>query len=74
MLPQSVKLSDEFFNDKSFKIISIGRLSEQKGFDYAIDSAKLLKQNNIDFHWYIIGEGPLRENWRSRLMKMDWMK
>lgn len=67
ILPHSVKSADEFFNDKSFKIISIGRLSEQKGFDYAIDSAKLLKQNNIDFHWYIIGEGPLREKLEKQI-------
>lgn len=67
ILPHSVKSSEEFFNDKTFKIISIGRLSEQKGFDYAIDSAKLLKQNNIDFHWYIIGEGPLREKLENQI-------
>lgn len=38
-------------------IVSIGRLSIEKGFDRAIRAAKLLKDAGIDFRWYIIGEG-----------------
>ena len=67
MLPDSSKSTDDYFNDKSFKIISIGRLSEQKGFDYAIGAASILKEYGIDFCWYIIGDGPLRENLESQI-------
>ena len=41
-------------------ILSVGRLWNQKGFDLAIDAAAVLKQQGIDFAWYIIGEGSLR--------------
>jgi len=47
---------------KPNSIISIGRLVELKGFDIAVNAAEILKKNNIDFHWYIIGEGTERHN------------
>ena len=38
-------------------ILSIGRLCEQKGFDMAITAAYELKQRNVSFSWFIIGDG-----------------
>lgn len=52
--------NDGFAEDRRFKIVSIGRLTEQKGFDYAIEAARILKDNGMSFCWYILGEGPLR--------------
>lgn len=43
-------------------LLSIGRLHSQKGFDIAIKAATILQQKNIDFIWYIIGEGAERTN------------
>lgn len=62
---------DGFIDDKRFKLVSIGRLSEQKGFDYAVDAAKILKQKDIDFCWYILGEGPLRHTLENQAKKND---
>lgn len=42
---------------KSIKILSIGRLYEQKGFDIAIEAAAKLKKEGYDFLWLIIGTG-----------------
>ena len=39
------------------KILSIGRLHPQKGFDLALQAASLLKQQNFPFQWYILGMG-----------------
>ena len=36
-------------------IVTIGRVCKQKGNDIAIETANLLKQNHIDFLWYVIG-------------------
>ncbi len=47
---------------KPDSIISIGRLVHLKGFDMAIEAAEILKEQHIEFHWYIIGEGPERQN------------
>lgn len=51
---------------KGIKILTIGRLVYQKGYEYAIEAAKYLKDKNIDFRWYSIGEG----NLKSKLEKM----
>ncbi len=41
-------------------ICSCGRLSPVKGFDMAVEAAKLLKENGVDFVWYFVGDGPER--------------
>ena len=48
-------------------VLSIGRLMDQKGFDLAISAASILKKNNIDFHWYIIGDGELRKDLENQI-------
>lgn len=58
---EMLSANDGFYVDKKFKILSIGRLMEQKGFDMAIDAAKILKDYELDFCWYILGDGPLRK-------------
>lgn len=45
------------FEGKENIILSIGRLCEQKGFDMAITAAYELKQRNVSFSWFIIGDG-----------------
>lgn len=51
---------DGFLDDKHFKIVSIGRLTRQKGFDFAVDSAKILSSKGVNFCWYVLGNGELR--------------
>ncbi|HAT4243745.1 glycosyltransferase [Clostridium perfringens] len=68
------KLSDEYFPDdyknyKGTKIVSIGRLNKIKGYDMAIEAAKILKDNKIDFKWFIVGEGLERDNLTSLIKK-----
>lgn len=54
---QCVKKSLEFSSclPECFNIITVGHLSESKGTDLAIDTALLLKNNNVLFHWTFIG-------------------
>lgn len=51
---------EEYQNCKGLKLISIGRLNYQKGFDYAIEAARILKDKGVDFSWFIIGSGELK--------------
>lgn len=51
----------EFTKEDGIRIISIGRLVHLKGFDIAIDAARILKENKISFKWFVIGEGILKE-------------
>ncbi len=41
-------------------LCSCGRLSPVKGFDIAVNSAKILKEKGFDFLWYFVGDGPER--------------
>lgn len=43
--------------EKSLKILSVGRLVEAKAFHLAVEAAGILRKNNVDFKWYIIGGG-----------------
>lgn len=49
------------------KLLSIGRLAEQKGFDMAIDAAAMLKGKGVAFRWFIIGTGRLKNNLQTEI-------
>lgn len=49
---------DELKDDNYFKILSVGRYCEAKGFDNAIKAMKILKDRGYDdIKWYIVGYG-----------------
>lgn len=52
----------EYTDKNKVKLVSIGRLVHIKGFDMALEAAKILKADNYDFKWYIIGEGELKRD------------
>lgn len=49
--------------DKSVPcLLTVARLNkEQKGFDIALETCKILKDRGIIFKWYVVGQGPYRE-------------
>lgn len=56
-----ISINDEIFNScKGLKILSVGRLTPQKNYQLALKAAKILLNKQIDFNWFIIGEGNLR--------------
>ena len=68
------RLSDEFYPkeyvDYDGKIIvSVGRLHEQKGYDIAIDAAKIMKENGLNYKWYIVGEGKERKKLEKMILR-----
>lgn len=56
---QSKAFSVEKPEDK-FVLCSCGRFTNVKGFDLAVEAAKELKEKNISFLWYFVGDGPER--------------
>ena len=38
-------------------LCSCGRITPVKGFDLAVGAAEILKQQGLDFKWYIVGDG-----------------
>lgn len=51
------KISDMDISDKLIKICSVGRFSNQKGFDMAVLACKQLVEEGYNIQWYIIGYG-----------------
>lgn len=52
------------------KLLSIARLTEKKGISVAINACLLLKQQNVDFDYIIIGDGPLRKELESQVANL----
>lgn len=57
------------YTDKfdGIRILTIGRHVYLKGYDMAIEAAKLLKEDGINFRWYSIGEGILTEELKQKV-------
>lgn len=54
----SAKLGDKLVKSADFpSLLTIGRLSHQKGYDIAINAAKILKDKGLSFRWYFCGAG-----------------
>ena len=53
-----VKKSEEFvinWEESTLNILSVGRVSVEKGIDLAIETMELLVKRNIAFKWYFVG-------------------
>lgn len=55
------EVATEMDKGNEFRILTVGRLSTVKGYDLAVKTANLLKENKFKFKWFIIGEGPQRK-------------
>lgn len=49
-------------------IVTVGRLVPEKGMENAIDVCNRLIEHKYDVQWYVIGEGPEKENLRKKIM------
>ena len=49
------------------RILTVGRLTAQKSYETAIDAMKLLKDQGIKVHWYVLGEGELRQKLQQKI-------
>ena len=50
-------VEETFLQDKRFKIVTVGRFVEQKGFDIAVSACAYLKRKGMPVVWYAIGYG-----------------
>lgn len=50
------------FESNTTNLLTIGRVEYQKGYDLLVKIGKQLVKNNIQYHWYIIGDGKLKES------------
>ena len=54
-------------NGSGVKILTVGRFAVMKSYDLAIDAAKLLRDRGLDFTWYAVGDGAIREQLEQQI-------
>ena len=67
-------LKKEPHNDETPKLISVGRLVEKKGFEYAIRAVSVLIKEFPDIKYNIIGDGPLKEQLNNLISELGLEK
>lgn len=55
----------------SKKIISVGRISSEKGFDMAVDVAKDVFSKHPDWQWHVYGDGPDMDEIKSKIKEYN---
>lgn len=63
-------INDITFNSKTFNLISVGRFTEQKGYERLLKIIYLLKKD-IDIHLYLLGKGELESKYREIINSFD---
>jgi glycosyltransferase involved in cell wall biosynthesis len=58
-------------NFDGIRILTIGRLAYQKGYEIALEACKNLKENGINFRWYALGKGPLNDQIKKYIKEND---
>ncbi|PGM87443.1 glycosyltransferase [Bacillus cereus] len=75
LINEMAKERVEFDNGyKGMKIVTVGRLSKEKGQDLAIKVLSMLRKAGYEVRWYCIGEGENREYYETLIRKYDLKK
>ena len=63
----------ESYNDNftGIRILTIGRLANQKGYDLALKACLKLKNEGVNFKWYALGKGPHEQKIKDYIKKYD---
>ena len=68
----SAQLEGGFTDDYTgMRLLTVGRLTEQKALDLSVQAMKLLKNQGIQARWYVLGEGEERANLHRLIRKLD---
>lgn len=68
MANEPADFEDDF---TGMRVLSIARLSHQKGLDLAIPAVAALRQKGLRFKWYIIGVGPEKEKLQAMAKELQ---
>lgn len=69
---KSLALTRDQFDTTKFNIVSVGRVSHEKGMDLAVKAcAELVKGGNDNIRWWIVGDGPAMQEVRKIIAELD---
>ena len=72
--PMPGNVNTTSYNMDSKTIISVGRYTEQKGFDILIDVANQVFSKHSDWKWLIIGDGEDKYDLQQKIEKYKLQK
>ena len=67
----SAGVVEEYANKSGNILLTIGRLSQQKGYDIAVDAAEILAKNGVAFKWFAIGRGELQAEIEQKIKEKN---
>lgn len=70
-MPNSLDNIPEINSDYSANVVTVGRLSKEKGFDDLIDIFKKVVDKNPEHKLEIIGDGPERDNLEKKIYDLN---
>ncbi|MCR5736905.1 MAG: glycosyltransferase [Eubacterium sp.] len=66
---------EELFDNDKFNIVSVGRVSYEKGMDLAVKAcAKLVKDGYENIRWWIVGDGPAMDEVKSVIKECEMQR
>lgn len=68
MSKEKIEFDDDY---KGIKIVTVGRLSKEKGQDLAIKVLSRLRKDGYDIRWYCIGDGNNRKDYEMLIDKYN---
>ena len=68
-MSKNKKSFDDLFD--GVRILTVGRLSKEKGQELTINVLARLKNEGYKVRWYCIGDGPEKYNYRNRIKRLD---
>ena len=67
---RAVELTEEKFDSQKFHIVTVGRVSYEKGMDLAVLACERLVKNGFkNICWWIVGDGPAMEEIKNLVNK-----
>lgn len=70
-IQEKAKIAPSFIDEfEGTRIVTVGRLEFQKGYDWAVGVCKRLINDGYNIRWYVCGDGSLREKLLDSISEM----
>ena len=61
----------EYENANGKTLLTVGRFSQQKGYDMAVEAAKILSDKGYSFKWFAIGKGDMMQQIADSIKELN---
>lgn len=69
VLKKSKEFVPESFSKKDFHIVTVGRMTSEKGADLAVEACKEICRNNSNIQWHWVGDGNQRQYIETKILQ-----